>query len=479
MEDLIAQRREKLKELRDKHIDPYGHRFARTGSLEYYLEHYRENQEVSVAGRMMTIRGHGKTAFGDLHDETGKIQFYVRQDRIGEQKLQVFKQVDIGDILGIKGTLFKTRTGEITILISDFNILSKAMRPLPEKWHGLRDVEMRYRQRYLDLLVNKEVRDLFIKRFKIISAIRAYLDNQGFVEVETPMMQQLPGGAAARPFITHHTALDIDLYLRIAPELYLKRLLVGGMEKIYEINRNFRNEGISRIHNPEFTMLEVYAAYEDYLYMMDLTEKMISDVAAGVMGGFKVKINDTIEIDFSPPWKRLSMTDAIKVHTGIDIAREPEDKYPAIARKLGVETANGIRPAVVIQEIFDTVVEGKLIQPTFITDYPLELCPLSKARPDKPDCAERFELFVNGMEVANAYSELNDPAEQYRRFQEQIDNNPEMLRRIDEDFVKALEYGMPPAGGLGIGIDRLVMLITGVASIREVILFPQLKPVNE
>jgi len=479
MEDFIAQRKDKVKELTDKHIDPYGHRFARTGSLQYYQDNYREGEEISVAGRIMTYRGHGKTAFCDLHDQTGKLQIYIRQDKIGEQKLREFKLVDIGDILGVKGTLFKTRTGEITVVVSYFAILSKAIRPLPEKWHGLRDVEMRYRQRYLDLLSNKKARDLFVQRFKIISAIRTHLDNKGFVEVETPMMQPLPGGAAARPFITHHTALDIDLYLRIAPELYLKRLLVGGMEKIYEINRSFRNEGISRIHNPEFTMLEVYAAYEDYLYMMDLTEKIISGVASRVRGGLKVKISDTVEIDFSPPWKRLSMLESIKIHTGIDIGRAPETKYREIASQLGVETSDGIRPAKVIQEIFDTVVEEKLIQPTFITDYPLELCPLSKASPDKPGCAERFELFINGMEIANAYSELNDPEEQLRRFRDQIDNDPEGMRRIDEDFIKALEYGMPPAGGLGIGIDRLVMVLTGAASIREVILFPQLKPVDE
>lgn len=466
MEDLVKERMQKMDELRTRGINPYGQRFERTAPIKHYIEHYQEGLEASVAGRLMSYRGHGKAIFCDLHDWTGKIQIYIKEDKIGEERFNIFKYVDIGDILGIKGTLFKTHTGEITILVLDFIFLSKALRPLPEKWHGLKDVELRYRQRYLDLLVNKDVKDIFIKRSRIITAIRNFLDGHGFIEVETPMMQDLPGGAIARPFITHHTALDIDLYLRIAPELYLKRLLVGGFEKVYEINKNFRNEGISRVHNPEFTMLEVYAAYEDYLYMMELTEELITEVAK------------QIGVDIPRPWRRLSIYEAIKIYTGVDLINEPKTRYAEIAKGLGVEIKNGAKPSDIVDEIFKAGVEKKLIQPTFITDYPIELCPLSKAKPQDPGSAERFELFINGMEIANAYSELNDPIEQRRRFQEQLAEDPTGIRRLDEDFLRALEYGMPPAGGLGIGIDRLVMVLCGVDNVREVILFPQLRPVS-
>lgn len=476
MEDIFLQRKQKLEGLAACNVNPYGQRYIRTGSIKYYIEDYREGLEVSVSGRIMMYRGHGKAVFCDLVDWSGKIQIYAREDKLGNEKFKIFKHIDIGDIIGVKGTLFKTHTGEITVVVIDFVFLSKSLRTLPEKWHGLKDVELRYRQRYLDLLSNKEAKEIFIKRFKIISSMRRFLDELGFIEVETPMMQQLPGGAAARPFVTHHTALDIDLYLRIAPELYLKRLLVGGFEKIYEINRNFRNEGISRVHNPEFTMIEVYAAFEDYIYMMELTERMIGKIAEQILGGLKIKNENGAEIDLTPPWKRISILESIKLHTGIDMQNDNKEKYRNIAEKLGIEIESGATPAKIIDEIFKEVVEKKLIQPTFITDYPISLCPLSKAKSDAPLYAERFELFINGMEIANAYSELNDPIEQRKRFIEQLSDDPTGAKRIDEDFVEALEHGMPPAGGLGIGIDRLVMIFCGVDSIREVILFPQLKP---
>lgn len=476
MDDLIQQRKAKLQELKDRNIDPYGMKFVSSGQIKQYVENYKEGEEVSVRGRLITYRGHGKAIFCDIRDFSDKIQIYVREDKLGKDKFIIFKCIDIGDIIGVKGTIFKTHTGEITIIVFDFVVLSKALRPLPEKWHGLKDIEIRYRHRYLDLLSNKQARDIFVKRTKIISGIRNYLDNGGFLEVETPMMQQLPGGAAAKPFVTHHTALGIDLYLRIAPELYLKRLLVGGFEKVYEINRNFRNEGISRVHNPEFTMLEVYAAYENCEYMMDLTEKMITDIAKEVNGGLKIIINEGTEIDLSLPWKKQTIFGSIKEYAGVDLADEPVENYSAIAKKLNVNIEKNTKPIDILDEIFKEYVEKKLIQPIFITHYPIEMCPLAKARTDDPKFADRFELFINGMEIANAYSELNDPAEQHKRFVEQLGTGHASSRNIDEDYVYALEHGMPPAGGLGIGIDRLVMLLTGVDSIREVILFPQLKP---
>ncbi len=476
MEEQIVQRKQKLQELIDQGIEPYGRKFETTGSVGSYLDNFREEEKVAVAGRIMTKRGHGKTAFCDLRDFSGKIQLYVRKDKLSEEKFNIFRTVDIGDILGIQGSLFKTRTGEPTILVDDFQYLSKALRPLPEKWHGLKDIELRLRQRYLDLMVNQEVKEVFIKRSQIIAEIRDILNKKGFIEVETPMMQSIPGGAVAKPFITHHAALDIDLYLRIAPELYLKRLLVGGLEKVYEINRNFRNEGISRSHNPEFTMLEVYAAYQDYAYMMELTELLLTAVAEKILGTLEVKQDGGQTIQLKRPWKRMSMYEAIAEQTDIDLFKEKEEDYSRIAGELGVEIETGFTPAKIVEEIFKVKVEHKLIQPTFITDYPIELCPLAKPRKDKPRCAERFELFVNGIELANAYSELNDPQEQKKRFQEQLDTDPTGNRQMDEDYVTALEYGMPAAGGLGIGIDRLVMLLTGKESIREVILFPQLRP---
>jgi len=478
MEDIIEQRRQKVQKLLEVGVYPYGRKFVTTGSISYYLEHFQENQSVSIAGRITAYRGHGKVVFADLQDFTGKIQVYARKDSIGEKKFSLFKLLDVGDIIGVNGKLFKTHTQELTIVLEDFQYLSKSLRPLPEKWHGLKDIELRYRQRYLDLLVNKSVRDVFIKRSKIISKLREFLNTRGFLEVETPMMQSVPGGAAARPFITHHTALNTDLYLRIAPELYLKRLLVGGFEKIYEMNRNFRNEGISKIHNPEFTMLEVYAIYEDYEYMMDLAEQLITVIARDVLGGLKIQQKNGTIIDLRPPWKRRSMYGIIFDYTGVDLGKANPKEFRKIAGDMGIQLDDKAAPETIIDKIFKEKVEKKLTQPIFVTDYPINLCPLSKSKKDDPSYAERFELFIAGYELANAYSELNDPDEQRRRFSRQLADVSEGARRLDEDFITALEYAMPPAGGLGIGIDRLVMLITGMDSIRDVILFPQLRPVE-
>lgn len=477
MRDLAEQRKKKMETLQAKGINPFGDKFSVTGAIKEYVDDFQEEKDVAVAGRVMTYREHGKSIFCDLRDFTGKIQLYIRKDKVGDENFDIFKNVDIGDLLGVSGKLFKTRTGEATVYVEKYKYLGKALKPLPEKWHGLKDVELRYRQRYLDLLSNLDVREVFVKRSQIITAIRNSLNEDGFIEVETPMMQSIPGGAVAKPFITHHASLGIDLYLRIAPELYLKRLLVGGFEKVYEINRNFRNEGISRSHNPEFTMLEVYAAYQDCLYMMDLTEDIITNIAKEIIGNLEIKQDSGIVINLTSPWKRISMLDAIKEYTGVDLVKEEKENYSRIAKDLSVEIESGMGPAQIIDEIFKAKVEAKLIQPTFITDYPIELCPLSKPRKDSPAFAERFELYINGTELANAYSELNDPIEQRKRFEEQIANDPTGNRVLDDDFLNALEHGMPAAGGLGIGIDRLVMILTGKESIREVILFPQMRPI--
>ena len=466
MSDFREQRIEKVEMLKQKGIDPFGKKFNKEFSLAYLHDNYEENKQVSSAGRIMNIRAHGKSIFMDLRDDTCKIQIYFKND-------DLVSTLDIGDIIGVHGKLTKTRTGEITIFVEEFTYLAKALRPLPEKWHGLKDVEIRYRQRYLDLLVNDEVKNRFLQRSRIIREIRSFLDGKNFIEVETPMMQSIAGGAAARPFITHHNTLDMDLYLRIAPELFLKRLLVGGFEKIYEINRNFRNEGISPRHNPEFTMLEIYSAYDDYEDMMKLTEDLVSYLIQNVIKADKIKLGEN-EIDFSTPWKRISMYDAVREYAGIDIKncnlKTLDKKY---------DLPKSVSPEEVLNIIFEEEVEAKLINPTFITDYPAILCPLSKTKKDNPSIAERFEFFIGGQEIANAYSELNNPIEQKERFMHQADSREEgHSYSMDEDFVKALEYGMPPAGGLGIGIDRLVMMLTGVENVREVILFPQLRSVE-
>ena len=470
--DLIKQRIKKLESLKDKGIEPYGGKFEKSVNIGDLVQNFEEGREISAAGRIMAIRSHGKSCFIDVKDSTGKIQSYVKSAELKENGIAVLDNLDIGDIIGLKGKAFKTRTGEPTIHIAELVMLSKAIRPLPEKWHGLKDIETRYRQRYVDLIVNKEVKDVFELRSRMITRIRAFLDERGFLEVETPMMQPLAGGAAAKPFKTHHEALGIDLYLRIAPELYLKRLLVGGFEKVYEINRNFRNEGLSPRHNPEFTMMEIYAAYANCEDMMELTQELIPDLAQRLFGKYKIARADA-EIDLSPPWDRIPFREAIIKYSGVDYKAGGDLKK--ISKDMNLDIKDAKLDEEIANKIFEKTVEPKLIKPTFITDYPARLCPLSKRKPGAPDLAERFELFINGQELANAYSELNDPLEQKARFEEQAAADNE-AKRIDEDFVRALEYGMPPAGGLGIGIDRLVMLLANCDSIKDVILFPQLKP---
>lgn len=471
LNEQMRLRRNKLTELRQV-LEPYGSSFKRTGSIEGTLANFKEGEKVRLAGRLMASRSHGKTIFADLKDQTARIQLYIGKDKIGEEPFALFNQFDIGDIVGIEGELFTTRTGQPTIKLHNFTLLSKSLRPFPEKWHGLKDVEIRYRQRYLDLIVNDDVRKVFQTRTRIISEIRSYLDAQGYIEVETPMMQSLAGGAVAKPFKTYYEALNTDMYLRIAPELYLKRLLVGGFEKVYEINRNFRNEGISRKHNPEFTMVEVYGAYLNYQDMMDLTENLIVDIAKKVLGKTEFECSNGNKFDLTPPWKRLSITDSIKEFTGVDVTQV--SSMEETATKMGVQFEKGATADEIKNEIFEARVEEKLQQPTFITDYPSSLCPLAKAKKEDPSIAERFELFIMGQELANAYTELNDPEIQLENFKKQVEGKSD--KEIDKDYIRALEFGMPPAGGLGIGIDRLIMLLTGCDNIRDVILFPQLKP---
>ena len=483
LNELMQVRREKLAELRAKGIEPYGGRFIRTHQAGEILDHFDEleNQSVVVAGRIMSRRGMGKASFAHIQDGSRQIQVYMRLNDIGQEAYELFGRLDIGDIIGVSGKVFKTRMGEITIAVEKFTLLSKSLRPLPEKWHGLKDVDLRYRQRYVDLIVNPNVKEVFEARSKIIRAIRYFMDRKGFLEVETPMMQTIAGGAEARPFITHHNALDINLYLRIAPELYLKRLLVGGFEKVYEINRNFRNEGISTKHNPEFTMLELYQAYADYHVMMDLTEELVSTVAAEVMGTTKIEYEGTI-IDLSPGWTRVPMLEAVKLHSGLDfnmIKGDAEARSAAKQVQLGIELDGADTWSSVLNKVFDEVVEPKLIQPTFIMDYPVEISPLAKRKAENPDLTDRFELFIYGREMANAFSELNDPIDQRGRFLKQVEKRKagdDEAHMMDEDYINALEYGMPPAGGMGIGIDRLVMLLTSSSSIRDVLLFPLMKP---
>jgi len=478
--DLIGARLQKVEELRSRGINPFGKRFEVLHHAADIIAEYPANdgQEVVIAGRLMAKRGHGKASFADLQDFSGKIQIYARVDDLGTEAYDLFKLLDIGDIIGVKGTVFRTKRGEISVNIKEFEILTKSLRPLPEKWHGLKDVDLRYRQRYLDLIVNPGVKDVFLKRIEIIRAMRHFLEERGFYEVETPMMQPIAGGAAARPFITHHNALDIDLYLRIAPELYLKRLLVGGFEKVFEINRNFRNEGISTKHNPEFTMMELYQAYADYEDMMEITESMISYVVQKVLGTLKINYQGR-EIDFTVPWARLSMLDAVRLYTGMDFSHFDTEEAHRQAAELGVEVDKDAVWGQILNAVFEECVEDKLIQPTFITGHPVEVSPLAKRNPQNPRLTDRFELFVNSWELANAFSELNDPIDQRKRFEQQLEERAkgdQEAHAMDEDFITALEHGMPPAGGLGIGIDRLVMILTDSPSIRDVILFPTMRP---
>lgn len=481
LNELMRVRREKLTELQRNGIEPYGGKYPREHMAQEIIDQFEqyEGKNVRLAGRIMAKRGHGKASFANLQDVSGNIQIYARLNDLGEDNYRLFEKLDIGDIIGIEGTVFKTRRGEITVSITDLTLLAKSLRPLPEKWHGLKDVDLRYRQRYVDLTVNPEVKKTFITRSKIIKEIRNYLDELNFLEVETPMMHPIAGGATARPFITHHNALDMNLYLRIAPELYLKRLLVGGFEKVYEINRNFRNEGISTKHNPEFTMLELYQAYGDYEDMMEITENLISTVAKKVLGTTTIKYEEQ-EINLATPWKRLPMLKAVKEYSGLDFTVIKTDEEARMkAKELNLEVEDNDTWGSVLNKVFEEMVEPKLVQPTFILDYPVEISPLAKRKKDNPNLTYRFELFIYGREIANAFSELNDPIDQKQRFQQQLEKRAggdDEAHMMDEDYIQALEYGMPPAGGLGIGIDRLVMLLTNSSSIRDVILFPLMRP---
>jgi len=455
--------------------NPYWERFSPQDKIKKIREKFGQIKKgektavnVSIAGRVIAQRAHGKATFFDLKDGTDKIQLYGRFDRLND-KYELLSKIDIGDIIGVKGEVFKTHTGELTVEIEDFTLLAKSLHPLPEKWHGLQDVEIRYRKRWLDLLVNPRVKEIFLARGKIVKTIREFLDKRDFIEVETPIMQYVPGGATARPFKTYHNALGRDFYLRIAPELYLKKLVVGGLEKIYEMNKNFRNEGIDRFHNPEFTMLELYQAYANYFDIMQLTQDIICEVAYRLKGSLKVQYAGT-EIDFSPPWRKITFKDALREIGKIEVDWTDEEGLREVARSKGLNV-EGLSKSQILDHLLDKSVVPHLIQPTIIYDYPFETAPLAKRKKEDPLLVERFELFVSGWEIANAYSELNDPLEQRERLKRSADE-----RFIDEDFLEALEYGMPPTGGLGIGIDRLVMLFTNSASIREVILFPQLRP---
>lgn len=486
LNEILKIRRDKLSALKSSGNDPFEiTKFDVTSTAANVVENFEEleSKTVSLAGRIMSWRDMGKASFMDIRDRSGRIQIYIKIDDVGADVYEGMKlSWDIGDIIGFSGEVFRTRRGEISIHCRSLKLLSKSLRPLPEKYHGLRDTELRYRQRYVDLIVNPEVKDTFIKRSRIMKFIRQYLDDLGYYEVETPILNTIPGGAAARPFITHHNTLNMDMYLRIAPELYLKRLIVGGMEKVYEIGRLFRNEGISIKHNPEFTNIELYEAYTDYNGMMDITEDLISKLAVEICGSEKIVYQDK-EINMQKPWPRLKMTDAVKQYTGLDFTAVRGDSAAArsLAESIGIEVSSDESWGNCLYKVFDQRVEDKLIQPTFIIDYPVEVSHLTKRCPDTPELTERFEFFINGWELGNAYSELNDPIEQLERFNDQIrlrEAGDEEANMLDEDFINALEYGLPPTGGLGIGLERLIMILTNSASIRDVLLFPTMKPLD-
>ena len=483
---LVEVRIEKLKNLQENDKDPYKiTKYNRTHTSLQIRENFDslEEKTVSIAGRIMSKRIMGKASFCHIQDSTGKIQSYVSTNDLGEESYKEFKSYDIGDIIGITGFVFKTKTGEISIHAKSIILLTKSLRPLPEKFHGLKDIDLRYRQRYVDLIVNPEVKETFVLRSKIIKEIKKYLDNKGYLEVDTPILNTIPGGAAARPFTTHHNTLNMDMYLRIANELYLKRLIVGGFDKVYEMGRMFRNEGMDIKHNPEFTNIELYSAYEDYNDMMDLTEDLFKTVAKNVLNTTKITYQGT-DIDLETKWKRISMIDSIKEVTGIDFNNINTDEEAIdIANKKGIEIEESKKTrGYIINAFFEEFVEETLIQPTFIYDYPIEVSHLTKKKPTDERLTERFEVFIGGREYGNAYSELNDPIDQYERFAEQIrqrEAGDEEANMLDEDFITALEYGMPPTGGLGIGIDRMIMLFTDSASIRDVLLFPTMKPLSD
>ena len=487
LNDQLKVRRDKMNRIQEMGIDPFGKKFERTHLSQEVIQEYADmekeeleakNAEVSLAGRIMTKRGKGKAGFAHIKDVSGQIQIYVRKDAIGEEAYELFSMADLGDIVGIKGIVFKTKVGELSIKVSEFTYLTKSLRPLPEKYHGLKDIEERYRRRYLDLITSEESQKTFVTRSRIIQAMRRYFDDQGFLEVETPMLHSIAGGASARPFITHHNALDMPMYMRIAIELHLKRLIVGGLEKVYEIGRVFRNEGVSTRHNPEFTMLELYEAYADYNDIMDLTENVVAYIAKEVLGTTVIPYGE-YEVDLTPKWTRLHMVDAIKEYVGVDFWKETSlEEARALAKEHDVQITESMTYGHIVNEFFEQKIEEKLIQPTFIYGHPVEISPLAKKNEKDPRFTDRFELFIVGREHANAFTELNDPIDQRQRFEAQLkerEQGNDEAHMMDDDYIEALEYGMPPTGGLGIGIDRLIMLLTNSPSIRDVLLFPLMR----
>ena len=481
----MQNRIDKMHKIEEHGWRPFGRRFEwthRSGDVKDQFETLAETEaEVKMAGRVMAIRGHGKTCFMDMQDKTGRMQLYVRKDVLGEEDYSLVKMMDIGDTIGVTGIPFRTHMGEISIKVIKMEMLSKSLRPLPEKWHGLKDIETRYRQRYVDLIVNPEVRDTFVKRSQIIRSVREVLDSHDFLEVETPILNTIAGGAAARPFISYHNALDMQVYMRIAPELYLKRLIVGGMDRVYELGRVFRNEGIDNRHNPEFTSVEIYQAFADYRDMMDLTEEVVVKTAMKVLGTTKITY-EGVEIELASPWKRMSMIDAVKEYSGKDFTNVTDlEEARAMAKELNVPVEPSFGIGKIINACFEEYVEDKLIQPTFITGHPKEISPLAKSNPENPEITDRFEAYIYGREICNGFTELNDPIDQRERFLKQVEeraNGDEEANMMDEDFVNALEYGLPPTGGLGIGIDRLVMFLTDSSTIRDVLFFPTMKPLK-
>ena len=481
----MQNRIDKMHKIEEHGWRPFGRRFEwthRSADVKEQFEALAEAEaEVKMAGRVMAIRGHGKTCFMDMQDKTGRMQLYVRKDVLGEEDYSLVKMMDIGDTIGVTGIPFRTHMGEVSIKVVKMEMLSKSLRPLPEKWHGLKDIETRYRQRYVDLIVNPEVRDTFVKRSQIIRSVREVLDSHDFLEVETPILNTIAGGAAARPFISYHNALDMQVYMRIAPELYLKRLIVGGMDRVYELGRVFRNEGIDNRHNPEFTSVEIYQACADYRDMMDLTEEVVVKTAIKVLGTTKITY-EGVEIELASPWKRISMIDAVKEYSGKDFTNVTDlEEARAMAKELNVPVEPSFGIGKIINACFEEYVEDKLIQPTFITGDPKEISPLAKSNPENPEISDRFEAYIYGREICNGFTELNDPIDQRERFLKQVEeraNGDEEANMMDEDFVNALEYGLPPTGGLGIGIDRLVMFLTDSSTIRDVLIFPPMKPMK-
>lgn len=480
LNEQMRVRREKLGKLREMGVQPFEHQYPVDTHSTDILEHFEEyeGKTVHIAGRLMALRGHGKTAFIHLADELGRVQVYFRKDVLGDRAFEIFDLLDIGDILGVEGEVFRTQKGEISVRAESFKLLSKSLRPLPEKWHGLKDVETKYRQRYLDLIMHQDVKDRFKLRSKILTAVRNILEEDGYLEVETPTLQPIAGGAAARPFVTHHNTLDMDLYMRIAPELYLKRLIVGGLERVYEMGKNFRNEGISIKHNPEFTAIEMYRAYANYEDMIELTENVVSGVAQRVLGTQKI-IYEGTEIDLTAPWRRMTMEEAVLEYGKVDFSKVTTvEEAQALAKEHHVSFENHWGIGGILNAFFEEFAESHLIQPTFVIGHPKEISPLSKSNDENPERTDRFEAFIYGREIANGFSELNDPIDQKERFQaqcDQRDSGDDEAHMMDEDFVTALEFGLPPTGGLGIGIDRLIMFLTNSSSIRDILLFPHMR----